>query len=623
MDQSRAKNFDFSKGMVDQFGGYNSTLDRTKIAANFMVQGSQNVYKKVSGNIAVRQGQKLYTPADTTLSPISSEFVWNTSWGTTRILIVSNSRLQVLFNGSFSTLLSGLTKTRYVFDKWWDNTEKKDRVLFVKGDSDVQHWSGGIAVILNTTANTITKTGTTSWQAEGFSTTAGEKSILINGNTYTYTGGESTTTLTGVAGSPVGEANGSIVLQSVMTETNIPASTFTNDFIKVINNRLYVGSYTSRLIFISNSLDFDDFTIPTPIIPGSANLLTLDSTAKGITIRDGNPYIGYGTSEWIYITFPTSVNSTGVIIEQITPNIAPVAKNAAPLAHEFISTDGNNIIYLSQDQQLRTLGDFNQSFVTAYPSLSLEVNTELSQENFTGGAVKCIGEFTYITAPNSGKTYLYQVRQYVDNKGVKVNERLWHSPFIWNVTRIDDIGGVSYGFSNANPQIYQLWDTNQWHDDSPSGESLPYTSILAMSYRNAARGLLVQFDKNYTEGYLTAGTPLNFIINYDYLGAEDRILGIINSIAQPAFTFGNTLASLGDTTLGDKPLGDELNTEATSNPNNLVKFRCINSLGLTTCFEFQVIYQSEALDSHWEILATGVNLDIRDIQPTFLINKIK
>lgn len=643
-DQALAKQFIIGKGMISNFLGYNSASDKTKVSPNFFVQGSQNVYKKLSGNIAVRQGQKLYVPANTALSPISSEFVWTTSWGETRVLIVSNGELQVLYNNNFYNLQSTGIFTRYVFDKWVDPTESKDRALFVRGDNNIYHWSGGIAVILSTTANTITKTGTKSWVEEGFSSTAGELSITINGNTYTYTGGQTTTTLTGVSGSPTGEANGSIVLQSVLTVSNSPVTlNFKNDFIKVVGNRLWVGCYTNRTIWNSSSTDFDDFSTPSPDVVGSGNFISLDSNPNAFSLKDGNLWCSFGTSEWTQITFPqTTINTAPaasdpiyVTIETITSTPLPVAKNQAALAHEFVSTSGNNIIYLSQDQQLTVLGNFNLAFTLGFASLSLDVATELMAENFTGGALKCIGEFTYITAPNSGKVYLYQVRQSIrGNQGVAGNvqfgsnelmtERIWHAPFIWNATRIDDINGQVYSFSNANPQIYQVWDTNQWHDDSPSGQPLPYTCILAMAYKNSGdRELLLNFDKNYTEGYLTEGTLLNITINYDYLGATNQIQGIINSIMQPAYMFGVSLASLGDTNLGDKPLGDEINTEASSNPNNLIKFRCLNSIALTNCFEYQVIYWSDSTDSQWEILATGTNARVADVEPTYIINKLR
>lgn len=760
-DEAKAKNFEFTK-MISDWGGYNSARDRTNITANLMVRGSQNIYKKLLGTLAVRPGEKRQGEANTIQSPISSEFVWNTSWGATYTMVISNSHLYVVVDEVWYSLLSGLTATRYVFDKWWDNTEKKDRLLFVNGTDDMFHWSGGFATIASTTANTITKTGSTSWQQAGFSTTSGEKTIVINGTTYTYTGGESTTTLTGVTPDPSGEAVGSIVLQAVQVSTDTPAAGFMNDFIKVINNQVYVGSYVSRLCYISANDDFTNYTVPTPRAAGDPELLTLDATLQGIGVRQGKAHIGIGTSAWAIVSFADITVGT-TLTQQTTVTVKPVALQQAPYAHEFIDSVGDNLIYLGQDQQVRSFGDFNNLFTSGYPSLSQEIATELDEEVFTGGSLRCIGEFMYVIAPNSGKVYLRQERTTVDFGGNIVAERLWHSPFIWNLTRIDSIDGVVVGFSNANPQIYQLWDTNQWHDDSPnpltdlgtelvvngtfdtdlsswtvdvpgswdwaagraenisqenfltqgitlevgktyrmsfdfeaapggdfditygfgfgvssnqqttSGnvvgvqnisfdftaqvgdfdgpqvtvgfyvndfagcfidnvslreatissetEDLPYSAILALGYRNNGRrqGLL-SFDKLYTEGYITPGTPLNVLINYDYLGSQAQIVAIINSIDQPAKLFTTVPLSMGDSSLGDNPLGDV--TTSIINQESLPKFRVINSLGLNNCFEYQPIFYSDTVDAQWEIEATAGNETVEaDQQPIFIINK--
>jgi len=618
MKQDGAKNFTFE--LVTDWRGYNSSRDKTNISEKFLVEGSKNVYKKLSGNIAVRPGQKRLGDANSTLSAISSEFVWNTSWGATYTMVISNSNLYVVIDNVWYSLLSGLTKTRYVFDKWWNNTEKKDRLLFVNGTDDMFHWSGGFATISSTTATTITKTGSTSWQQAGFSTTSGEKTVVINGTTYTYTGGETTTTLTGVTPDPTGEANGSTVLQAVQTASNKPAADFLADFIKVINNQVYVGSYTSRLCYISSSTDFTNYTVPTPRVAGSPELLTLDGTLKGIGVRQGKAHIGFGSGSWAVITFVDITVGTD-LTQQTVVDVKPVSLLQAPYAHEFIDTVGDSLIYLAQDQQVRSFGDFNNLFTTGFPSLSQEIATELMGEDFAGGSLRCIGEFVYVCAPNSGTTYLYQVRYSVDEGGNVVAERLWHAPFIWNVTSVNEVNGVVVGFSNSNPQIYQLWDTDQWFDDSPSDEELPYECVVAFPYNTINRSGLLVFDKVFTEGYITEGSIVNQTVNYDFEGSTNSVMVPINTISNPAYTFGsNSPLSLGDSSLGEESLGQSIDEEST----NLRKFRVINSVADTNCFEYQTIIYSNSANAQWEILSHGTNVSATDKeQPNYIINKIR
>lgn len=326
-----AKNFEFD--VISDWATYNSSRDKTNIARNVFVRGSKNVYKKLSGNIANRPGQKRRGVANAAQSPISSEFIWNTSWGATYTLLVADSNLYVVVDDVWYSLLSGLTKTRYVFDKWWDNTEKKDRALFVNGTDDMFSWAGGFATVnaQGSGGSTLTKTGTTTWQQAGFSTTSGQKQFIINGSTtvYTYTGGESTTTLTGITPTLPVIAQDTAVLSAVITHTNKPAADFAADFIKVINNQVYVGSYTSRLCYISKNTDYLDYTVTSPRLPGGAELLTLDATLKGIGVRQGNAYIGVGNSKWAVVSFnDVTVGST--LTQTTKVDIKPVATGQAP-----------------------------------------------------------------------------------------------------------------------------------------------------------------------------------------------------------------------------------------------------------------------------------------------------
>lgn len=148
---SSTKNFDFTR-MDTQFPGYNSANDPSKIDPSIMVGGSSNVYKKINGNLANRPGKKLYSPADTTSAPVTSEYVWNKN-GTNFIFQVANSTLQFLYNNTWYDLLTGLTTTRWVFDKWFSQSENNGYLVGVNG-AGIYTWSGGVTTVdsVNTTS---------------------------------------------------------------------------------------------------------------------------------------------------------------------------------------------------------------------------------------------------------------------------------------------------------------------------------------------------------------------------------------------------------------------------------------------------------------------------------------
>jgi hypothetical protein len=631
----------FSFDLVSEFTGYNSSRDKTNISETFFVRGSKNVYKKISGTIANRCGVKRRGISDDTLAGVVSSYEWYNSLGETLPMRVANNKLQVEsdITGDFlwydlsttGTVLSpAATYTRFVFDVWWDNTEKKDRLFMVRGDSNLLHWSGGLTLISSVGTNTLTKTGTTSWASSGFATnTAGEKKIIILGVEYTYTGGETTTTLTGVTPDPAlaspAISVSAVATQSVIVTATTPATGFNSDFLKVINNQIYCGSYNSRTIYVSDDTTFSNFTEPSPHTSGDPFTIILDSMPKGIGVRQGRAHIFAGTSDLYIVTFQ-QITVGVVMVEQVTVDKKVISGLTSALGHEFIDSVGDILIWLSQDQQLRTYGDYRDIWEPAYPSLSQSIFTELQEIDFTGGHVRAISDFVYITSPNLGKTYLFQSRQSIDTDGHIITERVWHAPMIWNVSRIAEIDGVVYGHSNANPQIYQLWDTGQWRDDSPSDEGLSYDSVVRMAYRSHSRRQgLISMSMAYFEGYATEGTGLNAYLISDYQGS----LGIQSPIildektttpnqGKKYLSFGATFPSIGDASIGDNPLGDGLNLES-QDQETLPKFRVVTDLQPVNCFEYQLVVYSDSIDSRWEIVALGTNSTVsKEQQATFI-----
>lgn len=623
---------DFS--LIEKFPGYNSTIDVTTLAPNYLVQGSINVYRKASGTIANRPGRKLYdVSSDSTIAGVKSAFRWDTSLAATFPLRVVNGNLQfesdVSGTRTWYTLLSSLTLTRFVFDTWWDNTDKKDKLLMVNGGTNIYDWSGGIALFVSATPTVITLDRSAA--TAGF---ASSGTVTINGTDYTYTG-ISGSTLTGVGSSAAGEAANSVVFQTIVTVTNAsltsgPGTEFVNDFIRVVNNQLYLGSYTSKLVYISRTSNYQSFSQSTPRLTGEGDLITMDDVGRGIGVRQGQAYIFAGNGSLYLVAFNQITVGT-TLSEQTKVTKTALGNSLAAKGHEFIDELSDNIIYLDQANQVRVLGVFKDLVTTNAIALSQDVMNEMALTDFTDGELKVItdqrGDNIYITSPRSSYVYWYQERTSLSGIGNAVADRLWQPPQIWGVSRIvallNDDGDLQLaGFSNSNPQAYFLWETDQWADDSPSGQ-LPYNSIALFAYQNGGRrqGKIV-FDKTYVEGYCTQGTNIYLGFYYDYQGSTTILSPIISNVDsrfQTAQLFSGVIPpSLGDASLGENPLGDGLNT-ALDDQFSLSKFRTIMGTQLVDCYEFSPMVYSQDAGDRWELLVFGSNVRLSISEPIEII----
>lgn len=629
-------NFHFN--LIENFLGYNSTRDKTNLNPGFLIRGSKNMYKKESGTIASRPGLKRRGTADSTLAGVLASTEWETSLGTTIPIRVCNGKLQfesAIADGStyvWYDLQTSLTLTRYVFDTVWDNTLKKDFLVFVRGDDSLFRWDGGIAKFVSAiaaTSITLDRAATTA----GFRTSGG--TVLINGNSYTY-GGISGSVLTGVSGDATLEVVDSVVFEVVIDNTNKPEADFLNDFLKVVNNQVWVGSYSSRLVHISEDDDYLNYTVPGVRAPGDPELLFLDNNARGIGSLDGEGYVTAGYSDWYRVRF-SQITVGSTLTEQTIVDKLELSGKEAALGHEYISTNGAAIIYLSRSQELKALGVFTNQQKTKPVTLSLEIKEELRFQSFnpiiretSDGEVRVVGSKIYLTTVSGGQTYVHETREKLSESGEIMAERFWNTPQIWGISRIAVIDGVEHGHSVANPQIYQLWDTEQWFDDSPSDENMPYDCVMRMAYRNASefqgndRFSLLVMDMWAIEGYMPQGVHLKGKIYGNYQGSTNFFQFDVNNIDPDAlsltkFFTGFSAPSMGDDSLGENPLGEGL-TEDELSQEQMPKFRKIKNLSaVQDCFEYCVELYTDEVNSRWEILAEGTNASIKpNGEPTFI-----
>lgn len=570
--------------LVKDFTGYINKKDETNTSTRNLVSGSQNVIINDKEKVVSRGGYTLFGAAASGTNAIHSEFVWNTSTGTEIALRAYDDELEIYTSdlGAWTRLKNGWTNTAFDFTTWWDTNEGIDLLIFVAQDANLYEWSGGIAILSSATSNTLTKSGTDTW-AEARFLTAGTRSVEINGTTYTYTGGEDTTTLTGVTPDPSGEAADSVVLQTVITQSNKPASGLTSDVIDVLNNQIYVGDLTSREVYISSNTDYTDFTFSATRVPGEGALLTFDGALVGMVPQEDSMYFTTGKDGWFKTVFTLSDDITK---EDVSIQKLKSAPQGAAQSDSLIGKIKNEAVFVSNEPTLDTLGRIESIDTPQSKPLSDPIKLDFDATNFTGGDVKYWKNKVYVSAPNDTKLWIYDIEN-----------GYWNPPQLIPVAKMSIFNGALIGHSSVSNESYTLFSgTND------NGAPIEYKAKFA--YRNHGdRANIKNFDEYFSELYMDTGTTMTLTLDYDYKGARgSQEFSIIGSDTDIQF---NTVtdASLGKDALGKDGLGSQAETSAV-----LTKYRHYAVTRPTDYFEYQATYSTETADAQFEILSHGPNV---------------
>lgn len=168
---------------------------------------------------------------------------------------------------------------------------------FDNGVDDWQTFNGAYTTLEASTINTLVKPAGTTWADELFYTTNTPRAVVINGNTYTYTGGESTQTLTGVSPDPTGEPNGSLVVQSPQDMDAPP------DVSKVIaahDGRLHARSDIEMSVWNYSKLDD----------PENWTTGSLDGDGGTKDVEMGGPIVAFGKLNQVMLAFKQRIIKT-------------------------------------------------------------------------------------------------------------------------------------------------------------------------------------------------------------------------------------------------------------------------------------------------------------------------
>lgn len=459
--------------------------------------------------------------------------------------------------------------------------------------------------IRSVTAGTITLIATDALTAEAAGaviTIHSVRQVTIGGIVYTYTGGESTTTLTGVTPNPTlgGHVAGDVIHQTIRTIPTLAlvgiGSSFKISLISTLYNQVYIGSLVERTIYASYADNYCNFTSSTPRAANEGGSLTLDGCPTGFVPQEDEMYISAGKDQWYRTQFESFVNSVVIGGVQISTNyenldLQRLKTNSLTAARyqNYISKDDNKVIYLNFEPSIDTLGRVDNIFaIPDITNISDPIRDDMNAYDFDNplGDIAFWKNFWYISVPAEGLVLVFNVAK-----------KWWECPQMLPVGKFSIIDGELYGHSAHVPETYKLF--TGFNDNNH-----PILAQAIFSFQNfGTRANLKSFNEMYVEGYISSNTDLTLGIQYEIDGcATNTFYDILGNDAQ-IVCLGGDDNSLGKHPLGSYPLGTLF-----FGPNDQTlppKFRVIKTFPRKDFFEVQFAFSSYGVDQRWELLAFG------------------
>lgn len=420
--------------------------------------------------------------------------------------------------------------------------------------------------------------------------------VIIKGTEYTYTGGESTFTLTGVTPDPSGAGYviGDAVAQSVINTGNNGAialdPTFNNTLIGNLDNQIFIGSTTSAVIYTSNVNSYLDYSNDNPRLVGQGAVSTIAGYPTAFINQEDNLYVSAGKDLWYETLLTTSLAFQSLTYQQLKTTGLQAAQSQAAT-----TKIKNDITFLSFEPIINTLGRVDNVVLTPQVTdLSYSIVNDMNRYDWTDAAMIYYRQFLYVSVPKEGLIRIYNMTQ------PKI--QYWEAPVTFPIGRWSIINDELYGHGYTTPQTYKLFDGYTFNGS-------PIAAAAYFSYNQyGTRAYPKSFEKFYLEGYITSNCTLTYGLNYDINGCQTQRMFTINGSQTPLVCSILPDASLGKESLGKRPLSGltipgniSTNTDTGLPP----KFRAIKQVSKFPFYELQVFFESLGTGQQWELIAFG------------------
>jgi len=604
--------------LAEETLGYTTSPDPSNTDFRFLANGSKNVLIDYQKKVKSRSGYTRLGAANTALTPTRNSWSWETSTGFKAPMRFYDDELEVYLGtvdteeiDAWKRVRSGWSTAEMLrMATWFDTTESLDFAVFVNGDDNLYAWNGAVAVVSSVTSNTITKKGTTTFAQNRFFTASNRTLINVRtGTEFTYTGGEATTTLTGVSGDPTADVMvaGDILVQKVITTADKPSANRNNDTIYSFQNQLVIGSNDDEEVYISKNTDYTDFAFSSPRTPGEGALLTLTDPMIGAISLGSSLVIFAGRSE-IFKAEYQQLEVGSALTETINIKKLDVGVDQGLLNPECLVPIGNSVAYLTNETTLRLISSPDDIEGINPRTFSNPIKPDFDAEDWSNAQGMWYKNVLYFSAPANSRVYMLNFVEDADGK----IKRFWNPPQIlpvraFSLIDLDDGNGQQlYGHSNSIPESYLLFDgaSDQQYDGMAVADKIPIDAKAVFAYNNyKQRGLLKNFDEYYIDGEITPNTSdLICEIKYDFDGATQMIEKIIDGTDEDILEGSVGFNSLAQQSLAINPMGGLLNA-----PSDARRFRTIFEISKEDFFEMQVSFSTNDVDRYWAIISHGSN----------------
>lgn len=621
--------------LAEESLGYVTAPEESNIDFRLLVAGSQNVLIDQRKKTSIRAGYTRLGAANTSLTAVrnANKEPWDTSTGTKIYWRFYDDELEVYLGtvdgievNAWTRVRNGWITTERLRETFiYDSTENIDFMIMVNGDDKLYRWNGAVITVKSASGTSIVKNGSETWAQARFYTNGNK--TLVNprtGNEHTYTGGETTTTLTGL-NNITGIIAGDVLIQKVVTNDNKPEDGRNNHTIGQLNNQIYVGSDDSEEVFVSKDSDYTDFTFSSPRLTGEGALLTLTDTTRGFSPL-GNKMIIFSGRSTIFKTVFQQLDIGGVLTETLDIEQLNLGVDQGALIQEAIVPIGDAIWYLTNEVTLRAIQDTDNLTGINPKTFSNPIKPDFDAEDWfdSNGKPNAFGfwhkNILFFSAPESSRLYMLNFIQDADGK----LKRYWNPPQILPVGAMSVInsgtgndlsnGDKLHIHSNTTPETYLAFDGGS--DGQFAGmaisDKLPISAKAIFAYNNyKKRGKLKNFDEYYVYGEITPNTiDLILGLNYDFDGTTQQVEKIIDGSDNDILEGAVGQNSLAQQSLAINPLGGLLVP-----PEDARKFRLIFEIAREDFFELQAIFSSNEVDRFWSIIAHGANSQLSRRKP--------